>query len=170
MTALDALKLVKTKSPEELSAEDVSALRELISSLPSICTTLGGTEAVERYLAAAEAALSRCTMPAAEEPLEKAPAEQQHQPEVDRVARRRRTELALYAVVIATGGFLPYRFMAIDGSTQSNPESRQPTGWRALETQPSSQGPNTFCGRAIRIPTSPVRSSDLAGLLSLRWV
>jgi hypothetical protein len=57
LTLLAAFDLLRNKKPAELTADEVAGLRARLQASPTLFATVGGVEAVERFLAEAEAAL-----------------------------------------------------------------------------------------------------------------
>ena len=102
MNLVDAIQLVKTQPPEEVSAEQLAELTALLDETPALAAALGGREAVEEYLAAVAAAIEAYEEEPAVE-LEEAtePAQPPELPEKRRLRRRRHIELAGWLVLIA---------------------------------------------------------------------
>ncbi|MCE9553359.1 MAG: hypothetical protein K8T91_08275 [Planctomycetes bacterium] len=98
MNTLEAIQLVKSKPPQEITAEELAQLRTQLETSPPLRLALGGADEIERYLNAAAEALSNVSRQAAPGT---APApDQQVRPPRVRMSRRRMLELTAYALLL----------------------------------------------------------------------
>ena len=132
MTTLEAIELVKSKSPHELTPDELAALREVFEESPALYAALGGREEVEAYLASAEEALASGTSAAdaAQESQSELESEEEDVPEAAHSGLgKHAVELLLaVALVAAVGWWLATRFLAIK-------EEQTPTAQRAAEDE-----------------------------------
>lgn len=106
LTLLAAFDLLRNKKPAELTDDEVTGLRaRLQASTPALFAAVGGPEAVERFLAEAEAALATLAAQAVSDRQQAAHAAAATTPN-DRRSSGRQIELVLYvvAVIAAAGG------------------------------------------------------------------
>ena len=110
MTLLAAFDLLRNKKPAELTAEEVASLRaRLQASPPALFAAVGGTAAVERFLAEAEEALAVAAAQAVSDRQEAAKAAAAA-PRV-RGSFRRRIELVFYLVAVVAAASGLYVFL-----------------------------------------------------------
>jgi len=116
MTTLEAIELFKSKSPHELTMDELVALREVFEKSPAILGALGGREEVEAYLASAEEALASGEAEGdAEDPSESERESEEDVPdEAHSGLGKHAGELLLaLVVVVAVGWWLGTRFLAM---------------------------------------------------------
>jgi len=126
-TLLTAFDLLRNKRPADLTAEEIVGLRACREANPSLFSSVGGSEAVERYLVEAEAALESGagkTPPQAANPHHVAA-----EPALEPVRRARRSlEVVLYALFILMAAVGLYYFARQDEPPSTATKSKQDTG------------------------------------------
>jgi len=118
LTLLAAFDLLRNKTPAELTADEVAGLRARLQASPTLFAAVGGPEAVERFLAEAEAELA--TQAARPIPVEtelkpQSPATVPRHP----YSLRRKAELAIYVILIAGAIGLVYGLLRPSEKTAS---------------------------------------------------
>ncbi|MCE9544333.1 MAG: hypothetical protein K8T25_02255, partial [Planctomycetia bacterium] len=141
MTTLEAIDLLKTRPPAETTAEELAALRDLVSRLPSLYPLLGGREKVDRFLAAADAAQAEPVAPppvVVEEPAEAQPIAKIAN-WVDSLTPRRLVEISLFVVVFAWG--IAWLISHLSGSSSSSGDGPKTATASAGEMGPAAAQP-----------------------------
>ncbi|MCE9552432.1 MAG: HEAT repeat domain-containing protein [Planctomycetes bacterium] len=152
LTLLAAFDLLRNKKPAELTAEEVAGLRaRLQASPPALFASVGGTVAVERYLAEAEEALVASASQAVSDRQEAAKAAAAGTP-ADRRSTRRKIELVLYAVVVvaAAGGLYFFLRGGEEPPAQTAKKTEQGPGGK--KTLPAVQPTGATAGKKIQPP------------------
>ncbi|MCE9545623.1 MAG: HEAT repeat domain-containing protein [Planctomycetia bacterium] len=99
LTLLQCVEIIRNRKPADVTADEVAAIRARVEASPITFSIVGGAEAVERFLAHAEAALAaQAAQPQADEI-------DSTQPPPDSVPRtpisfRRKVEFAVYAMLL----------------------------------------------------------------------
>ena len=94
MTTLEALQILQSKQPTELTPQEVVALRAFLDEHPEIALTVGGRDHVEQFMAIASAyhddadAVAALVEHAADELTATAPTAEENPPPPGRAARR----------------------------------------------------------------------------------
>lgn len=145
MLILEAIDLVRNKPPQDVTPEEVAALRECMERNPSVCEVLGGLEVVEDFIAAVESAAQKpAPVSEANEPAEAAA--------TALPSRRQVVEIAVWVtgfVVILAGIYLflfgvnlpPW--LAEFSQADSEVAAIESAGGEADEDSPQQKNPDT---------------------------
>ncbi|MCE9557183.1 MAG: HEAT repeat domain-containing protein [Planctomycetes bacterium] len=145
LTLLAAFDLLRNKKPAELTADEVAGVRARLQAGPTLFATVGGVEAVERFLAEAEAALAAqpASAPLAEaESSGKPPTSAPRDPR----SLRRKAELAIYAILVLGAVGLLYGLLRPSESppipAKSAKKTEQPSPATTAQVQSTSSSPD----------------------------
>jgi len=145
LTALEALELLRTKRPAELSAEEIAAIRAKLGENPALFVGIGGQTAAEQYLQEAEASAA----PRKAGAISNLPEEVVRAAPVKRHSRRAgRRFLALAGCLILLGGITYWQF----GKREAPPVS-PPVAEKNVLPRTRSE-PNAAAGKPADIVTA----------------